>query len=336
MSKLTTRYMGLDLDSPVIVGACDLVENPANLKKIEKAGAGALVYKSLFEEQIRLEDLRLSNLLESYNDRNAEMTRVFPGTTYSGPDEYLEKLKLVKRNLSIPVIGSLNAVNESTWVQYARGIGETGVDGLELNFFNVPFSPDQTGAEIEEEQIRIVEQVVKSVKIPVSVKLSPYYSNLLNFVSRLNKTGIHGIVLFNKFFQPDVDLDGMKHTSPWNLSNDKEYRLALRYSGLLFGEGPCEVIASCGIQEGDDVIKLLLAGARAVQVVSTLYKNGIERIGEMNSSLLVWMKYRGYSSIDDFRGRLSRKNTANPTIYKRAQYIEMMLNSEKLIGRPMV
>lgn len=332
MNKLKTNYLGLELDSPVVVGACNLVENPANIKKIEKAGAGALVYKSLFEEQIHLEDIRLSNLLESYNERNAEMTQVFPGTVYAGPDEFLEKLKRVKQNTGIPVIGSLNAVYEDTWVQYARGIEATGVDGLELNFFNVPFSFDKTGVEVEDEQLRIVEQVVHAVKIPVSVKLGSNYSNLLNFISRLNKTGIQGVVLFNKFFQPDIDLHDMKHISPWNLSSEKEYRLALRYSGLLFGEGQGDVIASCGITNGDDVIKLLLAGAQAVQVVSTLYKNGIERIDEMNSGLSAWMNHRKYSCIDDFRGGLSRKNTPNPTIYKRAQYIDMMLNSEKLIG----
>jgi len=332
MNKLKTRYMGLELDSPVVVGACDLIENPANLKKIEKAGAGALVYKSLFEEQVKLEEIRLSNLLESYNERNAEMTQVFPGTAYAGPEEFLEKLKRVKQNMGIPVIGSLNAVFENTWVKYAQGIEQTGVDGLELNFFNVPFSFDKTSTEIEDEQIRIVQQVVGTVKIPVSVKLSPYYTNLLNFLSRLNKTGIHGVVLFNKFFQPDVDLDQMKHTSPWNLSHEKEYRLALRYSGLLFGQGYGDVIASRGIMEGDDVIKLLLAGAQAVQVASTLYKNGIERIEEMNSSLTAWMNYKGYSAIDEFRGLLSRENTVNPTIYKRAQYIDMMLNSGKLVG----
>lgn len=336
MSNLKTRYMGLELDSPVVVGACDLVENPATLKKIEKAGAGAIVYKSLFEEQIQLEDLRLYNLLETYNERNAEMTQVFPGTTYSGPEEFLEKLKRTKKNMGIPVIGSLNAVYENTWLTYAKGIEQTGVDGLELNFFNVPFAFDKTGQEIEDQQISIVEQVVKSVSIPVVVKLSPYYSNLPNFISRLNGTGIQGVVLFNKFFQPDIDLDQLKHVSPWNLSNEKEYRLALRYSGLLYGQGLGDVIASCGVMEGDDVIRLLLAGAQAVQVVSTLYKHGIDRIDEINNSLSIWMKFHKFSSIDEFRGMLSNKNTANPMIYKRAQYIDMMLNSGKLIGHTSV
>jgi dihydroorotate dehydrogenase (fumarate) len=331
MSKLSTFYMGLELESPVVVGACDLVEHSENLKKIQKSGAGALVYKSLFEEQVQLEDLRLYNLLETYNERNAEMTQVFPGTTYAGPEEYLDKLKKAKQGLSIPVFGSLNAVYEPTWIKYAVGIEQTGVDGIELNFFNVPFLFDKTGSEIEDEQIRIVSNVVKSVKIPVYVKLSPYYSNLPNFISRLNKTGIKGVVLFNKLFQPDIDIDQVKHTSPWNLSNEKEYRLALRYSGLLFGEGYGDIIASCGISDGEDVIKLVLAGAQAVQVVSTLYKNGIERIEEINSTLAAWMKHKSYSSLNDFRGLLSRKNTHNPTIYKRAQYIDMMLNSGKLI-----
>jgi dihydroorotate dehydrogenase (fumarate) len=333
MGKLKTLYMGLELDSPVVVGACDLVENPSNLKKIEKAGAGALVYKSLFEEQILLEDLRLYNLLEAYNERNAEMTQVFPGTTYAGPEEYLEKLKRAKSSIGIPVIGSLNAIYENTWVKYAQEIEQTGVDGLELNFFNVPFSIEKTGSEIEEEQLRIVSLVVKAVKIPVTVKLSPYYSNLMNFISLLSKTGIHGVVLFNKLFQPDVDLDHLKHTSPWNLSSDKEYRLSLRYAGLLYGQDMGNVVASRGIQDSDDAIRLLLAGAQAVQVVSTLYKNGIERIEEMNSGLNAWMTHHKFSSIDEFRGLLSRKKTSNPTIYKRAQYIDMMLNSGKLISK---
>ncbi len=324
--------MGLELESPVVVGASDLVENPANLKNIEKAGAGALVYKSLFEEQVQLEDFRLSNLLGAYNERNAEMTHVFPSTSYAGPEAFLEKLRKAKKEIGIPVIGSLNAVYEATWVEYAKGIAQTGVDGLELNFYNVPFSAEKTGQEIEEEQLLIVERIVKSVNIPVSVKLGPNYSNILNFVSRLNKTGIKGVVLFNRLFQPDIDTAELRHASPWNLSHEKEYRLALRYSGLLFGEGHGEVIAATGIMNGDDAVKLLLAGAQAVQVVSTLYRNGIDQISEMNGTIESWMVQNRFSSIDDFRGKLSRRNTANPIIYKRAQYIDMMLNSGKLIS----
>jgi dihydroorotate dehydrogenase (fumarate) len=207
---------------------------------------------------------------------------------------------------------------------------------LELNFFNVPFSLEKTGAQIEEEQLRIARKVVEAVNIPVSVKLSPYYSNLPNFISRLSQTGVRGIVLFNKLFQPDIDVDKIKHSTPWNLSSEKEYRLSLRYAGLLYGEGFGDIAASRGITDGEDVIRLLLAGAQVVQVVSTLYRNGIERISEINNGVSAWMTGHGFSSPDEFRGRLSRKNTANPMIYKRAQYIDMMLNSDKIFGTPVI
>ncbi|OFY54615.1 MAG: hypothetical protein A2X22_03290 [Bacteroidetes bacterium GWF2_49_14] len=334
MGKLSTTYLGLPVSSPVIVGACDLVETPEHLSKMEKAGAGAIIYKSLFEEQIQLEDLELSNMLDSYNERNAEMTRLFPGSSYSGPEEFLNRLALAKKKVTIPLIASLNAIFPETWVKYAKGIESTGVNGLELNFFNVPFSNSRTGSQIENEQLAIVKSVVDAVKIPVSVKLSPYYSNLMNFIGRLQETGIEGIVLFNKVFQPDIDIDTLKHVSPWNLSSEKEYRLTLRYSGLLYGEFRGDIIGNRGIYNGDDAIRLLLAGADSVQIVSTLYKNGFGRITEINNTMTAWMTRHGFKTIDDFRGKLSRINTLNPLIYKRAQYIDMMLNSGKLINRP--
>ncbi len=336
MGKLSTSYLGLPVSSPVIAGASDLAETPENLVKMEKAGAGAIVYKSLFEEQIQMEDIRLGNLLDSYNERNAEMTMLFPGSVYAGPEEFLRKLKLAKKSVGIPLIASLNAVYEETWVKYAKWIEETGVDGLELNFFNVPFSSEKSASDIENEQTAIVKKVVEAVKIPVSVKLSPYYSNLLNFISALNSTGIKGIVLFNKLFQPDIDIDSLKHASPWNLSSEKEYRLALRYAGLLFGQTGSDIIASRGIYQGEDVVRLLLAGADTVQVVSTLYKNGINQISRMNETISDWMSKHQFSSLSDFRGRMSRANTVNPMIYKRAQYIDMILNSGKLIGNPTI
>jgi dihydroorotate dehydrogenase (fumarate) len=336
MGKLSANYLGLPVSSPVIVGACDLVENSDTLSKLEKAGAGAIVYKSLFEEQIQLEDVELTNLLDSYNDRNAEMVKVFPGSVYSGPDEFLTKLKAARKKVSIPLIGSLNAIYPETWVKYAKGIESTGVDGLELNFFNVPFSFSRSGIEIEKEQIEIAKSVVEAVKIPVSVKLSPYYTNLLQFIDGLMGTGIKGVVLFNKLFQPDIDVTTLKHTSPWNLSSEKEYKLTLRYCGLLHGEVNGELIAARGIYNPEDVARLILAGADTVQVVSTLYKNGIGKITEINEGLSAWMTEHKFKSLDEFRGKLSRANTVNPLIYKRAQYIDMMLNSGKHIARQLV
>jgi dihydroorotate dehydrogenase (fumarate) len=336
MGKLSTTYLGLPVSSPVVVGACDLVENPDNLARLEKAGAGAIVYKSLFEEQIQLEDVELSNLLDSYNERNAEMVKVFPGSVYSGPEEFLGKLKAARKKVSIPLIGSLNAIYPETWVKYAKGLESTGINGLELNFFNVPFSFSRSAIEIEKEQIEIAKSVVEAVKIPVSVKLSPYYTNLLQFIDSLMGTGIKGVVLFNKLFQPDIDIATLKHSSPWNLSAEKEYKLTLRYCGLLHGEVSGELTAARGLYNHEDIIRLILAGADSVQVVSTLYKNGIGKLAEINDGISSWMSEHKFKSLDDFRGKLSRANTINPLIYKRAQYIDMMLNSGKHIARQMM
>jgi dihydroorotate dehydrogenase (fumarate) len=336
MSKLSTHYLGVELKNPIVVGACDLLENPANLKKIEEAGAGAIVYKSLFEEQIQLEDLELDNQLNEYADRNAEMTSLFPGVEHAGPTEYLLNLKKAVELLNIPVFGSINAVYPETWVKYAKLMEGTGIAGLELNLFNVPFSFDLSAADIEDEQLKIVKSVLAAVSIPVSVKLSQFYTNPLAMVKKLSDAGVKGVVLFNKLFQPDIDPERQKHSTPWNLSSPEEYRTALRYSGLLFGEIKSDVIANTGIYTGKDVIKMLLAGANSVQLVSTLYKNGVNQITEILLNIQVFMDQNGYEDIDSFRGKLSRKNIKNPFIYKRAQYIDALLNSEKLFGRPVL
>lgn len=336
MADLRTNYLGIELKNPLVVGASDMLDNPSNLLKLQEAGAGAIVYKSLFEEQIQLEDLELENQLNEYNDRNAEMTSLFPEVEHAGPAEYLMKLKQAVEILDIPVIGSLNAVYPETWVKYARLIEETGVAALELNFYNVPFDLEKDAHAIEKEQLDIVRSVTAAVQIPVSVKLSNYYTNPLKMVKSLADTGAKGVVLFNKLFQPDIDTDQEKHITPWNLSTPDEHRVALRFAGLLFGEVDAQVVGSSGVFTGKDMIKLLLAGAQAVQVVSTVYKNGVNQISDMLLTLQVYMDKRAYKEIDDFRGKLSRKKLANPFIYKRAQYIDALLNSESILGRPVL
>ena len=336
MADLRTSYLGIQLKNPLVIGACDMLDNPQNLLKLQQAGAGAIVYKSLFEEQIQLEDLELENQLNEYNDRNAEMTSLFPEVQHAGPTEYLMKLKKAVEMLEIPVFGSLNAVYPETWVKYAKQIEETGVAGLELNFYNVPFGADKSADEIEKEQLAIVKSVLASVKIPVAVKLSPYYTNALRLVKQLTDLGVKGVVLFNKLFQPDIDLESQKHITPWNLSSPDEYRLALRYAGLLHGETDASIIASSGVFTGKDMVKLILAGADAVQVVSTLYKNGVNQVSDMVLALQIFMDKNGYQDIESFKGKLSRKNLGNPFIYKRAQYIDALLNSENLLGRPVL
>jgi len=332
MANLTSQYLGIELKNPIVVGACDLLENQDNLAKLEKAGAGAIVYKSLFEEQIQLEDLELSRQLQEYNERNAEMTSLFPDVSHAGPGEHLYKLKKAVELLNIPLFASLNAVYKETWVKYASLIAGTGVAGLELNFYNVPYSYDKTADEIEQEQLDVVEAVLKEVDIPVSVKLSRYYTNPLGIIKKLDKLGVKGLVLFNKLFQPDIDVISEKHIIPWNLSSPEEYKLPLRYAGLLSGEVDADIIANTGIYSGKDVLKLILAGANNVQIVSTLYKNGVGHIADMLKEMNDWMDVKGYSSLDEIRGKLSRKKLNNPYIYKRAQYIDIILNSERILG----
>ena len=213
MANLHTNYLGIELKNPLVVGACDLLENSNNLDKIQDAGAGAIVYKSLFEEQIQLEDIEMHNQLNEYSDRNAEMTKLFPEVQHAGPVEYLYNLKKVVEKLDIPVFGSLNAVYPETWVRYAKLIEGTGVAGLELNFYNVPFSFDKSAEEIENEQLEIVKSVLNAVKIPISVKLSRYDTNPLKIVKALSNLGVKGVVLFNKLFQPDIDLQRMPRVS---------------------------------------------------------------------------------------------------------------------------
>ena len=335
MADLKARYMGLELINPVIVGASDLVTDVENLKRIEKAGAAAIVYKSLFEEQIQLENLELHERLTEYEERNAEMITLFPGTG-SGPDypaEYLFKLKKAKEAVSIPVFASLNAVNNKTWVEYAVKIQETGVDGLELNFYTVPEKFDKDFKDIEAQQIKTLQQVRSAISIPVAVKLSPFYTNPLKFIKDLDKAGANGIVLFNRLFQPDIDIDAEQHHFPYNLSNPEDKRLPLRFSGLLYGNVKASVCASSGIFNGYDVIKMILAGADCVQVVSALYLNQIEIIISMLEEIERWMDSKGYDSTDSFRGKLSQKKTDNKLPYRRAQYIDYTMTTMEILKR---
>ena len=329
MADLSTSYLGLKLKNPIIAGASNLVTSLENVKAMEKAGVAAIVYKSLFEEQINLEAAKMDEELEAYNERHAEMITLFPDLEHAGPKEHLLNLKKVKQNTSIPIIASLNAIYEETWVEYAQLIEETGVDALEINLYHVPKKFEITNKETEEKQLDVVKSIKKAVKIPVSVKISPFYSNPLNFIQKLDHLKVDGIIIYNRLFEPEIDIEQEKHIFPFNLSNKGDYRLSLRYAGLLHGNINADITASSGIFEGEDVIKLLLAGADTVQVVSTLYKNKIEHATKMLNEIKKWMEQKGYSSIDDFRGKLARKNTKDPFVYFRAQYVDILLNSSE-------
>ncbi|MDF1570233.1 MAG: dihydroorotate dehydrogenase-like protein [Bacteroidales bacterium] len=328
MANLTTKHMGISLKNPIILGASNLVGNVDNLKKAEDAGIAAIVYRSLFEEQIQLEGYELENQLEAYDERHAEMINLFPNIEHAGPKEHLYNLRKAKESVSVPVIASINAVYKESWVDYAKQIEETGVDGIELNFFAIPRDMEKSGHDIIAQQLEWLKAVKSSVKIPVSVKLSPFYTNILKTVSDLDKAGADGVVLFNRLFEPDIDVEAEKHAAPWNLSTPSDHRLAIRYIGLLHGNIKGSIVANNGVYEGADVVKMILAGADAVESVSTFYHNGIKHIKSMLSELEEWMDRKGYKAIDEFRGNLSSKAINDPFVYKRAQYIDMILKSE--------
>jgi dihydroorotate dehydrogenase (fumarate) len=331
MINMRTNYLGLELKNPIIVGANDLTANTENLIAAEKAGAAAIVYKSLFEEQIQLENLQLDREMGAYDDRHAEMINLFPDMDHAGPKEHLFKLRQAKEVLTIPLIASLNAVTNDSWIEFAKHIEDTGVDALEVNFYAVPNDFDKTGAEIVKEQVNIVKELKKILNIPVSVKLSPYYTNVLEVISEMDEAGADGFVLFNKLFQPDIDLEKETHSTPFNLSSEYDYKLSLRMAGLLYGNTAASICSSGGIYHGQDIIKLIMAGSDTVQVVSSLYKKKISHLTTMLEEMEAWMKSAGYSSLKDFNGKLSKKNTKDPFVYKRAQYIDLIMKSGDLL-----
>ncbi len=333
MADLKTKYLGIDLKNPVIIGASNIVTDIKNIKIAEENGAAAIVYRSLFEEQIQLESAQMDDELHEYDERHAEMVSLFPLIEHAGPEEHLMNLRKVKESTGIPVIGSLNAIYKETWVEYARLIEQTGVDAIELNFYYVPRDMSTDGGSVNEKQIDILKAVREKVKLPVSVKLSPFYANPLNIVSLMDKAGAGGFVLFNRLFQPDIDTDREEHYTPSNLSVPEDNRLALRFTGLLYGKINGDICSSTGIYTGKDVAKMLLAGAKCVQVVSTLYRNKMDYLKTIIADLSSWMDSKGYKKIDDFRGKLSNEKLNDPFVYKRAQYIDLLLKSDKIFKK---
>jgi dihydroorotate dehydrogenase (fumarate) len=333
MANLGVKFMGLELKNPIIVGASNLVTDKNNLKKLEEAGAAAVVYKSLFEEQILLEEIQLDEDIREYSERNAEMRSLFPDIKHAGPVEHLMKLEEACKTVSIPVIASLNAIEQETWVTYAKKIEETGVAGIELNFYSSPGSFDTSASTIEQQQTDILKMVKKELKVPVSVKLSPFYTNILGFVKQLDNAGADGIVLFNRLFQPDFDLDKEELHFPYNLSNVEDNRLPLRYAGLLYGNIKSPVCCNTGIFDGSDAIKMILAGAGCVQIVSTIYKNQISHISKMIDDMNNWMDKKQYSSVSSIVGKLSKKNSKDPFAFKRAQYVDIIMKSNNIFKK---
>lgn len=334
MANLKTTYLGIEIDNPIVIGSSTLTADLDSAKKMEDAGAGAIITKSLFEEQIHLENFDLEEDLQAYNDRNPEMISLFPNLKHAGPEEHLNKLRKIKQALSIPVIASLNAVYKESWIEYAKLIEETGVDALELNFYHHPKNPEIESKEIIDEQLEILYKIKSKANIPVSIKLSPYYTNPLRAIHRMNKVGLDGFVLFNRLFQPDIDIEKEELTKTFNYSNPDDYKISLRFAGLLYKEIKSDIIGATGIFKGEDVIKMILAGANAVQIVSTVYKNTPDIIGKMKQDIAEWMDKKSYSSLNDFKGKLAKINIKNdPFAYKRANYVSILMEAANVLAK---
>lgn len=328
MSNLKTTYLGLELKNPVIIGASNLVTDLDNLVKLERAGAAAIVYKSLFEEQIQLESHQWEMAHELYSHWDAEYVSMFPKVEHAGPAEHLVALRKAKQAISIPLIGSLNAVLNESWVDYAVKMEETGIDALEVNFYANNIDYHTEGEVLVQKQLEVLKLVKEAISIPVAVKLSPFYSNTLSVVSKMDNVGANGFVLFNRLFQPDIDIMKEEHHYPYNFSSENDNRLALRYAGLLYGNLGGSICANTGIFTGQDVIKMLLAGADCVQIVSTIYKKGIQQVENILEDIEEWMQLKHYKTVDDFRGKLSKQKLTDPFTYKRAQYVDILMKSE--------
>ncbi len=324
MADLKCTYLGLELKNPVIAGASALTQNMQTIKRIEEAGAGALVISSLFEEQVQLSSFMLDEALKAGDDAFAEMTSMFPKIEHAGPAEHLMWVKRAKKAVDIPVIASLNAVNAETWVEYAKKLEGTGVDALELNFYSMPLDFDKDSAAVEAEQLRILKDIKKAVKIPISVKLSSFFASPLNFIKRLDEIGVDGFVLFNRLFHPQINIESCTNDLSFDLSNPGDHRLALRFSGMLYDNITGDICASGGIHTSNEAIGVLLAGANVFQMVSTLFKNKIEYIGVVLDEIAEWMDDKDYSSIADFRGKMSKKNNDDPYAYTRAKYVKIL------------
>jgi dihydroorotate dehydrogenase (fumarate) len=325
MADLNTTYMGIKLKNPIVVGACSLSKQIDTIKQIEASGAGALVLKSLFEEQIQLEQGKLEDELSQHEELYAEAVTLFPSIEHGGPKEHLYWVAEAKKAVSIPLIASINAVSDEAWSEYAVRMAETGVDGLELNFYSLPLDPELTSDEIENRELAIFRKVREAVEIPVGVKLHPFYTNMMHVAAAFDRAGANSVVMFNRLFQPDLSIERGEEIARLTLSDATDSAVSLRWAALLHGRIRADIISATGIMTGRDVIKMIMAGATAVQVVSTLYKNKINYIGEMLSELSTWMDGKGFKSLSDFRGHASKKNVKDPWAFERGQYIKALL-----------
>ncbi len=324
---LTTTYMGLTLKSPLVVGSCaPLTEEIDNLKRMAEMGAAAVVLHSFFEEQLRQERLELHHHLTYGTESFAEALTYFPEPEifHVGSQEYLNHIRQAKEMVDIPIIASLNGSNLGGWLDYAQQIQQAGADALELNIYYVPTDLDISGGEIEQNYLDILRNVKAEINIPVAIKVSPYFSNMANMAKRLAEAGADGLVLFNRFYQPDIDLENLEVYPNVLLSTPQAMRLPMRWIAILYGRIDADLAATSGIHNTADVLKMVMAGAKITQVVSCLLRHGIEYLSTLEEGIYRWMEDNEYQSIKQMQGSLSQLHCPDPTAFERAQYMKAL------------
>jgi len=327
MADLSTEYMGLRLRNPFLVSSCSLTNTTEKVCKCANAGAGAVVLKSLFEEQIQSETADVEKHLWFFGHPEA-LDYVRNMSMELGPREYLNLIKDAKNAVSIPVIASLNCVTPEWWADYAMQIEAAGADALEINIAVMPSDPDRSGAEIERLYLRILEEVRTRIEIPIAVKIDPYFTCTAHMANELWKRGASALVLFNRLYHLDINIEKLELASGYSFSSPSEMNVSLRWIALLAGRMGCDLAASTGIHDGEGVIKQLLAGASVVQLCSTLFINGLKQISAIQEYVETWMEKHGFKSVDEIRGKLSQTHSDRPELYDRLQYVKALVGIE--------
>jgi dihydroorotate dehydrogenase (fumarate) len=326
MTDLKTTYLGLELKNPLVAAASALSKRTSMVKRMEDAGIAAVVMYSLFEEQIVHDSKAFNYYMTRGTDRFAESLDYFPNMEKFnvGPDQYLELIQQHKEAVDIPIIGSLNGMTTGGWIEYAQKMAEAGADALELNPYYIPTNSEFTAGELEENTIQLVKEVCESVDVPVSIKLSPFYTALPNFVDRVAKAGAAGLVLFNRFIQPDLDIENLEVDATLCLSTSAELLLPLRWVAMLYSRVVADLALTTGVHTAEDLVKSVIAGASVAQVASEFIANGPEQAREMLTGMENWMSAYEYESVETMRGSLSQRNVENPAAFERANYMKAL------------
>jgi dihydroorotate dehydrogenase (fumarate) len=326
MTDLSTTYLGLKLKNPLIASASPLSKKVETVQKLEAAGAAAVVMYSLFEEQILYESRAMSYFLEQGSDSNPEATPYYPDLAHynTSVDGYLDQVRNLKKSVTIPVIGSLNGYTNTGWIDYAKKIEDAGADALELNLYNIPTDLYLTAPEVEEQYIDVIQRIHTAIRIPLAVKLSPFFTSLPSFAHQAAEAGANGLVLFNRFYQPDLDIETLEAVPTLELSTSADLRLPLRWTAILFGRISIDLALTSGVHTVQDAIKAVMAGASGVMLASELIAKGPARMGEILSEMQNWMETFEYTSVEQMRGSMSQRSVDDPSAFERGNYMKAL------------